>query len=61
MQSRRGVLKAVLGLWLLPPILLPLVPHRAAAAPGGFHLVNGRVLTDRDLAALRATADRPAP
>jgi hypothetical protein len=54
MQSRRGVLKAVLGLWLLPPVLRPSV-LRAATRPGGrgVHLVGGWILSDRDLARLR--------
>jgi hypothetical protein len=51
--SRRHLLKAVLGLWLLPA-LRPTV-LRAAARPAGrgVHLVGGWILGDRDLARLR--------
>lgn len=54
-HRRRGVLKGLLGL-----VLAPAGPGRAAdaigaaAAPGGFRLVNGWILTGRDVAALRA-------
>ena len=50
----KTVLKAVLGLGLLPPALRPTV-LRAAARPAGrgVHLVGGWILGDRDLDRLR--------
>jgi hypothetical protein len=64
MQGRRFVLKAVLGLWLLPLLPPPVArpgPGAAARPPApGFRLVNGWILTDRDVAALDAGTGRAA-
>jgi hypothetical protein len=52
MRSRRDFLKRLLALVLLPA---GLAARAAGAAPGpGFRLVNGWVLSDRDVAALAA-------
>jgi len=52
-MRRRGVLKGLLGLLLAAPAGLG--RRAAAAAPGdGFRLVNGWILTGRDVAALGA-------
>ena len=72
MGDRRGLLKALLGLWVLPLGSLELgglgLGGSAAATPlplpgpgPGFHLVNGWVLTDRDLVALRISGPRLEP
>jgi hypothetical protein len=61
MCGRRDILKGLLALLLLPAGLgrpaaaSPVAGFRGAASPGaGFRLVNGWVLTDRDVAALAA-------
>jgi hypothetical protein len=59
MRGRRDILKGLLALLLLPAGLgRPAAASAAfpgAASPGaGFRLVNGWVLTDRDVAALAA-------
>jgi hypothetical protein len=58
MRGRRDILKGLLALLLLPAGLgrrPAAASPAAAAAPGaGFRLVNGWVLTDRDVAALAA-------
>ena len=60
MRRRRHVLQGLLALLLLPtglPVgLARTAPAGAAAAGSGaaVHLVNGWILTDRDLAALAA-------
>jgi hypothetical protein len=56
MRGRRDILKGLLALLLLPAGLgRPAAAFPGAASPGaGFRLVNGWVLTDRDVAALAA-------
>lgn len=59
MIRRRAILKGLATLLLLPAgLALPGRPAAAAAAPAaagtGFQLVNGWILTDRDVAALAA-------
>jgi len=48
MHGRRGILKALLALVLLP------AAAGSAVAGTGFRMVNGWILTERDLAALAA-------
>jgi hypothetical protein len=60
MRGRRDILKGLLALLLLPAGLGRRPAAASAAFPGaaspgaGFRLVNGWVLTDRDVAALAA-------
>ena len=54
MRGRRDILKGLLALMLLPAGLGRRPAAAAAAAGAGFRLVNGWVLTDRDVAALAA-------
>jgi len=56
MHGRRGILKALLALVLLPAAARAATPAAAgsAVAGTGFRMVNGWILTERDLAALAA-------
>jgi hypothetical protein len=54
MSNRRGVLKGLFGLLLLPWTTGRAGPAAARPLPPGFRLVNGWVLTERDVAALAA-------
>jgi hypothetical protein len=53
MHGRRSFLKGLLAVLALPGL-------RRGAAPDGFHLVNGWILTGRDVAALDTLAGRRA-
>jgi hypothetical protein len=57
MPGRRRILQGMLGL-LLTPAWGSFAVQPTAAAGHGFHLVNGWILTGRDLALLDAPADR---
>jgi len=54
MRGRRDILKGLLALLLLPAGLGRPAAASAAFPGAGFRLVNGWVLTDRDVAALAA-------
>ena len=54
MSNRRGVLKGLFGLLLLPWTTGRAGPAAARPLRPGFRLVNGWVLTERDVAALAA-------
>ena len=57
MHGRRRFLKGLFAFLALPGLRRG---GAEAAAPGGFHLVNGWILTGRDVAALDTLAGRRA-